>query len=77
MEYILCEHCGRRNDCNKQIDYYIQVIGEEQVEVWRCKNYIPTIKVIDRVRLRDMYYNNHNLEKLVERLMREDKRIGK
>lgn len=81
MEYILCEECKNKGKCKPDIIHYIQT--EEnygilyRADVWRCTQYSPKVKVIDRVRLRDMSINNHDLEGLVRRLMREDKRSGR
>ena len=80
MEYILCEECKNKGKCKPDIIHYIQTedsLGVRyEADVWRCTQYSPKVKVIDRVRLRDMSINNHDLEGLVRRLMREDKRSG-
>lgn len=81
MEYILCEQCKNKGKCKPDIIHYKQReedLGRTyEADVWRCTRYNPKVKAIDRVRLRELYYNNHNLEGLVKRLMREDKRSGR
>ena len=77
MEYILCEECNNKGKCKPDIIHYIQAedsLGVRyEADVWKCTRYNPKVKLIDRERLRELAYNNHDLKGLVERLMREDK----
>lgn len=76
MEYLMCEYCKNKNTCNPNIIHYKQETEDLGVtyvaDVWKCTNYNPSIKPIDRAKLRTLYRNNYNLETTVQRLLREE-----
>lgn len=76
MGYKLCEYCVIGDKCNPNIIHYKQEVEDLGVtyvaDVWKCTNYKPSIRPIDRAKLRTLYRNNYNLETTVNRLMREE-----
>ena len=73
----ICENCIYQKDCKPNIIQYTQYHTDlgitNMATVIKCLNYIP-IKVpnIDREELRQMARANHNIEKIVNILLRRN-----